>query len=167
MRQLRYTALALATVFAVGACGDDEEGPTGPSVADIAGTWDAAEFHIQGTEDPETQNLPIVPDMGGSFETTIQDDGSFTATLVIPDPTSEEEPQPIPLTGTLSIDGDTLTVDFDATTEALGFDDFTAEYTFGGDTFDWFSDSIDFDFPADDVDGEVPATISVELERVS
>lgn len=167
MRQLRYAALAVAAILAIGACGDDEEGPTGPQIEDIAGDWEATQFVFQSTEDPQLV-LPIIEGLDGSFEASIEVDGSFTATIEIPNPQTGDVIMG-DLAGTISLDDDALSVSFDSSSDApaLGFDDFSADYELDGDTFTWSADDVDFDFPNDEVEEQVPASVSVVLERVS
>ncbi len=133
---MRLTRLSLALML-VGAlavaCSDDD--PTGVTIADLVGTWNATAVTFTAVADttPATIDLPI-PVVTVTAE--IEADGSFTFTISVPGTadqvltgdfeitgantfslTADVDPTN-PLTGTfsLSTDGNTLTIDLPGTT---------------------------------------------------
>ena len=139
MRIARVLA-AGAMALAVAACSDDS---TGITVEDLVGTWEATEIVFTSTADP-SESVDAV-DFGVSLTVTITSDG--TVTSVFDDGQGGTDTD----SGTLSVDGSTLTI---------GSDSFEAERS--GDVLT-LTGAVGFDFDEDGSDD--PATVVVRLER--
>jgi hypothetical protein len=126
--------------LAVAACSDDS---TGITVEDLVGTWEATEIVFTSTADP-SESVDAV-DFGVSLTVTITSDG--TVTSVFDDGQGGTDTD----SGTLSVDGSTLTI---------GSDSFEAERS--GDVLT-LTGAVEFDFDEDGSDD--PATVVVRLER--
>lgn len=164
--------LALATIT-VPACGDD---PVGIEVAELAGFWNGTQLEYDDiTGDAPGFGLDAVADAGGILTLAIEENGSFTGLVEIPDVTLNPqtgETVGVTIGGILSIvDPNTLSIDFDAATEALGpFTDFDAEFTLQAGVLTFVVEETTFDFPdplEEEILGEsrgaVAATLSVTL----
>jgi hypothetical protein len=103
-------ALPLLLVGAVAvACGDDEDGgPTGPTIADLAGTWDATSLKLTHPN----ATVDLVQTFGGTVTLEVTTAGAYTFTGSVPgQPT-------LTITGEFQITGTntfTLTNDADPT----------------------------------------------------
>lgn len=140
MKLLRTASVLVLSAFALTAC---DEGVTDVEVADLAGTWNATQFEYTDQE-YSTFSIDAISDAGGSVSLTVQESGAFVGTINIPNLTPGE----LPIGGTLSINGDSLVVDFDANTESYGlFSDFTASFDLDGDVLTFVNDDTTFDFP--------------------
>ena len=164
MKFLRTASMLGLVMLAMTACDD----ATGVEVADLAGSWNATRFEYSDDANP-TFSIDAISDAGGSVTLDVQESGAFSGMIDIPGLT----PQALPIGGTFSIDGDTLTVDFDAQTESYGlFGDFTASFSLNGDVLTFINTDTTFDFP-DTLEeqagigarGEVNADLSVRLVR--
>lgn len=102
--------LFLMGVIAVG-CGDDDgNGMTGPTIADLAGSY----VMTQGTLDPAAPQIPNVDLLlvtSSAPTLVIESDGDFTLTLAL-----LGQPAPLQVTGSIAITGSntgTVTTDMD------------------------------------------------------
>ena len=138
MRVARVLA-AGAMVVAVAACGDS----TGITVEDLVGTWEATE--IVFTNSANTSESVDVIDLGASLTGTINSAG--TVSTVFDDGQGGTDSD----SGTLSVDGSTLTV---------GGDTFAAERS-GNVLILTGEDQWDFDEDGTDE----PATLTIRLVR--
>ncbi|HEX9632829.1 MAG TPA: hypothetical protein VGA02_10225 [Gemmatimonadales bacterium] len=138
MRVARVLA-AGAMVVAVAACGDS----TGITVEDLVGTWEATE--IVFTNSANTSESVDVIDLGASLTVTINSAG--TVSTVFDDGQGGTDSD----SGTLSVDGSTLTV---------GGETFEAERS--GDVLILTGDG-EWDFDEDGTDD--PATLTIRLVR--
>jgi len=97
------SALLLAAVSGVAACGDDN---TGPTTASVAGTYHTtrAEVTFPGGEPFDALAL------GLSVDIVLTPQGTTTGTLVVPAPFTENgvDEDLIDLTGTFTVTGNTL-----------------------------------------------------------
>jgi hypothetical protein len=106
-------ALPLLLVSAIAvACGDDEEaGPTGPTIADLAGSWDATSLKLTLNANPAV-SVDLVQTFGGTVTLDVTSAGRYTFTGSVPgQPT-------LTVTGDITITGAntfTLTNDDDPT----------------------------------------------------
>jgi hypothetical protein len=128
-----------AMVVAVAACGDS----TGITVEDLVGTWEATE--IVFTNSANTSESVDVIDLGASLTVTINSAG--TVSTVFDDGQGGTDSD----SGTLSVDGSTLTV---------GGETFEAERS--GDVLILTGDG-EWDFDEDGTDD--PATLTIRLVR--
>ena len=138
MRVARVLA-AGAMVVAVAACSDS----TGITVEDLVGTWEATEIVFTNSANPSETVDGI--DLGVSLTVTINSAG--TVTTVFDDGQGGTDTD----SGTLSVDGSTLTI---------GSDTFEAERS--GDVLTLTGD-VEFDFDEDGSDD--PASVLIRLER--
>ena len=138
MRVARVLA-AGAMVVAVAACGDS----TGITVEDLVGTWEATE--IVFTNSANTSESVDVIDLGASLTVTINSAG--TVSTVFDDGQGGTDSD----SGTLSVDGSTLTV---------GGETFEAERS--GDVL-ILTGEDQWDFDEDGTDD--PATLTIRLVR--
>ena len=168
MKSLRTATVLVLSLFVLTACDDDDT--TSAEVADLAGAWNTTQFEYTDNANP-TFSLDVISTLGGSLTIDVTESGSFTGSVDIPNVT----PGPLPIGGTFSINGDSLSVDFNAQTEAYGLvDDFDAAFTLsgGGNVLTLTNDDVMYDF--DDTleagagleqRGEVSATVDVVLQR--
>ena len=105
MSPLRASLLAFS-LAALAACGDD--GPTDPTPASVAGTYEATTFDV--TFAGSSQPLDVLA-IGGSLEVVLTPQGTTTGTLIVPAELTEDgiDEDVIDLTGTYTITGNTLT----------------------------------------------------------
>jgi hypothetical protein len=171
MKPLRNASALVLAALALTACG---ESTTTVEIADLAGSWSATQFEYEDQSVPGF-SVDAISDAGGTLNVTVQESGAFSGDLRIPGLTVDGMGQTItvPVGGTFSINGSTLSVDFDAATEALGLlVDFDASFDLNGDVLTFTTEDADFDFP-DAIEelagigarGEVPATLTVRLVR--
>lgn len=147
MKSLRTASLLVLAAFALTACDDSS---TGVTLADLAGVWTATQFEYIDNANPGF-SIDAVADAGGSVSLDVSESGSFTGSLRIPgltvNPTNGETIT-VDIGGTISIDGDTLSIDFNAATEALHlFSDFDASFELNGDVLTFVNEDSSFDFP--------------------
>lgn len=172
MKPLRTASVLVLSALALTAC---DESTTSVEIADLAGSWSATRFEYTDQANPLFSIDAISPEIGGTLNVTVQETGAFSGDLRIPNLTVDGTGQTItvPVGGTFSIDGSTLSVDFDAATEAIGLlSDFEASFDLNGDVLTFVTEDTSFDFP-DQLEelagigarGEVPATLTVRLER--
>jgi hypothetical protein len=128
-----------AMALAVAACSDS----TGITVEDLVGTWEATEIVFTSTADP-SESVDAI-DLGASLTVTINSAGTVTTVFDNGQGGTDTD------SGTLSVDGSTLTI---------GSDTFEAERS--GDVLT-LTGAVDFDFDEDGSDD--PATVVVRLER--
>ena len=107
MKALRHLSIVLLLVVMSVTCSDSNE-PDVVTVADLVGTWTATRLQVT---DPGGTVLPIPVDLvgplvGGSLEITVAASGSFTGSF-----RASAGSQSIPVAGTVSISGNTLTID--------------------------------------------------------
>lgn len=138
MRIARVLA-AGAMALAVAACSDS----TGITVEDLVGTWEATEIVFTSTADP-SESVDAI-DLEASLTVTINSAGTVTTVFDNGQGGTDTD------SGTLSVDGSTLTI---------GSDTFEAERS--GDVLT-LTGAVDFDFDEDGSDD--PATVVVRLER--
>jgi hypothetical protein len=123
----------------VAACSDS----TGITVEDLVGTWEATEIVFTSTADP-SESVDAI-DLAASLTVTINSAGTVTTVFDNGQGGTDTD------SGTLSVDGSTLTI---------GSDTFEAERS--GDVLT-LTGAVDFDFDEDGSDD--PATVVVRLER--
>jgi hypothetical protein len=128
-----------AMALAVAACSDS----TGITVEDLVGTWEATEIVFTSTADP-SESVDAI-DLEASLTVTINSAGTVTTVFDNGQGGTDTD------SGTLSVDGSTLTI---------GSDTFEAERS--GDVLT-LTGAVDFDFDEDGSDD--PATVVVRLER--
>ena len=166
MKFLRTASVLVLSAFVIVAC--DDEDTTGIEVADLAGTWDATQFEYTDNDNP-TFSLDVISDLSGDLTIDVAESGSFTGTLFIPNITADT----VPLGGSFSITGDTLSIDFNSASEMTGLvSDLDAEYQLSGDVLTLTNDGVSYDFP-DQLEqavgleprGEVSATVDIRLVR--
>ena len=146
MKFLRTVGVLALSAFVFTACDD----ATGVEVADLEGNWSATQFEYIDSN-VSGFSLDAISDAGGSLTLDVAADGSFTGTLSIPGLTvnpNTGETITLPIGGSFSINGDTLSIDFDSTTEGYGlFGDFDATFTLDGDVLTFTNPATTFDFP--------------------
>lgn len=162
MRRTRcLTALLLALILPLAACGDDDE-PTGNDdpVAELAGTWTAQSFVYTADDDPNTTvDLTQLPGGLGIQSLTIAADGSFTGTVALPDVGN------VPLSGSLSnVTGSSMTITFTGAAAQALTNPLVVSYTLSGDILTFEADDVTFDFTLQG-NAEVPANLTVTLVR--
>jgi hypothetical protein len=172
MKLLRTASVLVLSAFVLSACDED---PVGIVIADLAGMWNATQFEYTDNAIPSF-SIDAISDAGGAVSLDVAESGAFTGTIMIPGLTvnpATGETITVDIGGTLSIDGDILTVDFNAATEALGlFGDFDATFELSGDVLTFVNDDTSFDFP-DAIEEQagigareaVPATLSTRFTR--
>lgn len=181
MKLLRTATVLVLSVFALTACDDDA---TSVEIADLAGMWNATQFEYSDAENTAFAVDAITLVEGSSVTLDVEESGSFSGTIRVPgltvDPTTGETIT-IPLSGTLSVDGNLLNVEFDQQTLAITcpteeqclFESFVATFELSGDvltfrnadtTFD-FPDTIEAATPGVEVRGAVPAILEARFER--
>lgn len=166
MKFLRTAGVLALAAFVLTAC--DDSSTTGVEVADLAGAWTASMFQYTDQANPSF-SVDVVGDLSGSVSLTVGEDGSFTGTLEI----GLLETGPVPMAGTFSISGDTLSIDFTGQASMAGLvSDIDAEFTLNGDNLTLMNDDVSWDFPdlfeqqyQIEVRGEVPAELEVHLSR--
>lgn len=176
MKLARIASVIVLALFVFAACDDDD--PSGPVIADLAGFWNATQFQYDdATGDFPGFGIDAIVDGGGTITLDVEESGAFSGTLSIPDLTVDPqtgETITIPIGGTISlIDDNTLSIDFNAATEQLGFfGDFDASYTLTGDVLTFVNDDTSFDFPDDTEQlilgttrGIVAVTLTARFER--
>ena len=161
MKLLRTATALVLTALVFTAC----DSLTGVSTSDLAGMWDAEEFSYTdntGRTNPVTNeplSLDVISDLNGALALDVDENGAFTGTVTIPTVTVDTAGNtvPAPVGGTLTVDGDSLKIDFDAATEALGFfGDFGATFTLEEDVLTFTNDATTFNF--------LPLEAQLELE---
>ncbi len=175
MKFLRTASVLALAVFAFTATACDDSSTTGVEIADLEGMWTATQFEYSDNATPSFA-IDAVSDAGGSVTLDVAADGSFTGTISIPgltvNPTTGETIT-LPIGGTISVDGDSLSVNFNAETEAYGlFGDFDASFELNGDVLTFVNTDSSFDFP-DALEeqagigarGEVSATLTTRFTR--
>ena len=177
MKFARTLGVLALSAFTLAGCDDDD--PTGVTVADLEGFWNATQFqYTDATGDYPSFGIDAVSaTVGGSVTLDVASNGSFDGTIMVPGLTvnpATGETIEVPIGGTLSLNDDgTLGIDFNAQTEQLGFfGDFDAEYTLSDDVLTFENDDTSFDFP-DAVEqqligttrGSVDATLNARFER--
>lgn len=171
MNRLRTASVLALSALALAAC---DESTTSVEIADLAGSWSATQFEYADPSFPGF-SIDAISDAGGTLNVTVQESGAFSGDLRVPGLTVDGTGQTItvPVGGTFSINGSTLSVDFDAATEALGlFGDFDASFDLNGDVLTFTTEDTTFDFP-DQLEelagigarGPVPADLTVRLVR--
>ncbi len=104
-------ALLLASAIAI-ACNDDNKtGPTGPTIADLTGTWNATSVKLTLNANPAV-SVDLVQTFGGTVTLDITSAGRYTFTGSVPGL------PPLTITGDFQITGTntfTLTNDADPT----------------------------------------------------
>jgi hypothetical protein len=77
-------ALPVLLVGAIAvACGDDDEEPTGPTVDDLAGSWDATSLLLTWNANPAV-SVDLVQTFGGTVTLVITAAGRYTFTAAVP-----------------------------------------------------------------------------------
>lgn len=99
---LRAAALGLA--LATAACGDDDD-PFSPTMENVAGSYTASTFTAQSDL---LGNLDLLA-MGASVSITLDEDGTTTGRLFVPELGEDDGDVDVDLTGTWSLTGDTVT----------------------------------------------------------
>lgn len=172
MKFLRTASVLVLSVLVFAGCEDDA---TGVEIADLAGDWTATQFEYTDNSIPAL-SLDAISDAGGTVTLSVAESGAFTGTLSIPGLTVDPSTGAtitVPIGGTFSISGDTLSIDFNAATEGLGlFGDFDATFELNGDTLTFVNEDSSFDFPDAieqgaglPVRGDVSATLTVTVVR--
>ncbi|HWP38708.1 MAG TPA: hypothetical protein VNL18_14275 [Gemmatimonadales bacterium] len=128
------------------ACGDT----TGVSTDSLVGTWNATKFEFSNPAN-SAQKADLVA-LGGSFTLTIAASGSYTATFQEPGGAAET------VTGTISVQGDTLTVSESGQGSPTRF-----RASRSGNTLTLDSSDEEFDF--DDNGTEEPARLVIVLVK--
>jgi hypothetical protein len=59
------------------ACGDDDEGTTGPTIADLVGTWNATTVNLTWNANPTTE-IDLVQGLGLTVQIVVNADGTYT-----------------------------------------------------------------------------------------
>ncbi len=154
-----------AVLVAALAAGCDDDSVTGLTLRDLAGDWAASAFTFTSVADPSHQ-IDLIANLGGSMTLIMQNNGSFTGTVFLPDVT----PIPLPIGGTVALDAaaGTMAVSFDQQTLGYGlFDDFVAEFTLDETRriLTWSFGPTPFDFPQNPEVGEEAAMALVVLTR--
>ncbi|MFO7892863.1 MAG: hypothetical protein R6U63_03930 [Longimicrobiales bacterium] len=166
MKLLRTASVLVLSAFALTACDDDA---TGVEIDDLAGLWNATQFEYTD-QDNTAFSVDVIGDLAGSLSLDVSEDGSFTGTIEI----QLLETGPVPMQGTFSINGDTLSIDFTGQASAAGLvSNIEAAFTLNGDVLTLTNDDVSFDFPDTfeastdgiEVRGEVPAILEVRLSR--
>jgi hypothetical protein len=165
MKFLRTASVLVLAAFALTGCDEDA---TGVEVADLAGAWTAQQFEYTDQANPSF-SVDVIGDLGGSVALDVADDGSFTGSMEI----QLLETGSVPMAGTFSISGDTLSIDFTGQASMAGLvSDIEAAFTLDGDQLTLTNDDVTFDFPdifeqqnGIDVRGETGATLEVFLNR--
>lgn len=106
----KWFCFALPVLLVAGlaaACGDDDEGPSGPSFADLAGSWRATTTVFTLNADPSV-TLDIVQTLGAVVDLVLVSDGSFVFDIDVPGLGLTQ------VTGSYTLDGNTATVINDA-----------------------------------------------------
>lgn len=148
MRTIRF--LALLAVVPIGAgCGDDDG--TGPSPAQLTGTWSATKFEFASTSDPSTRLDAI--SLGATLTMVLESDGSLSLTVIIPEESSDTA------TGSWTAEGDVLTISLE--TGLSG--DWQFDMSLSGDTLTLSGAHVEWDFNDDGVDD--PALLNLVLVR--
>lgn len=167
MKFLRTATVLVLSVFVLTAC-DDDDTTTSVEVADLAGAWNTTQFEYTDNANPSF-SIDVISTLNGSLTIDVNETGSFTGEVEIPNVT----PGPLPIGGTFSISGDSLSVDFNAQTESYDLvDDFDAAFTLSGNVLTLTNNDVTYDFNDTleagsglEVRGEVSATVDVVLQR--
>lgn len=165
MKFLRTASVVVLAAFALTGCDEDA---TGVEVADLAGTWNATRFEYTDQATPAF-SVDVIADLQGTVTLDVGEDGSFTGTIEI----VLAETGQVPMAGTFSISGDTLSIDFTGQASMAGLvSDIDAAFTLDGDVLTLSNDNVTFDFPDAfeqqaglEVRGEVAAELDVRLTR--
>lgn len=171
MKFLRTASVLVLTAFALTACDDDTTGTTTLDVSDLAGAWNATQFEY--TDNANTDfSIDVITDLGGDLNIDVAQSGDFTGGLFVQGVT----PDTLPLSGSFSISGDTLSIAFSPTSPAVQaglVSDLDAAYSLNGNVLTLTNDNVDYDFPNSieaatpgiEERGEVPATVDITLNR--
>ena len=154
MKALRNLSIVLLLVVLSVTCSDSNE-PDVVTVGDLVGTWTATRFQIT---DPSGTVLPVPVDLvgalvGGSLEITVAANGSFTGSF-----SATAMSQAIPVAGTVSISGNTLTIDF---TDGLD-QPISGAFVLDGDELTVTGSNLTFDYGGQTING---ASVILVMER--
>jgi len=154
MKTLRYLPVFPLLIALSVSCGDSNE-PDVTTVADLVGAWTATKFEVT---DPSGTVLPVPVDLvgpfvGGSLDITISSNGSFTGTFRLPLGSNPE-----PVAGTISIQGNVLTIDF-----TTGLDDpISGQFVLNGDVLTVTGTNLSFTYLGETITG---ASVILVMER--
>lgn len=147
--QARVSWLALVAILA-SACGD--EGPSDDlSYSELVGTWPLLSLVFTSDADPGTTF--DFTGASGSGSLTFEDDRTFLL-ILLPDPGSPTES----ITGTVEIDGQTITLNDDAETDPVHL---TGRRT--GTRLELETEEAEYDFNGDGTDE--PARVDIVFTR--
>ena len=162
MLRARSIALLLALLVPVAACGGDDDDSDADPLDQLVGTWTTQSFTYTADADPSTA-LDIFALAGLGIQTiTVNADGSFSGSLILPD--EQGQPQQIPLTGTLdNVTQGTLTINFTgAAAQALS--DLDASFDVSNDILTLVATDVSFDFTLQG-NAPIPADLTIVLVR--
>jgi hypothetical protein len=97
-------AVALCLALAVAGCGDDDD-PFSPTVENVAGSYTASTF----TAESDLVGTLDLLAMGATVSVTLNEDGTTTGRLFVPEGGEEGGDLDVDLAGTWSLTGDTVT----------------------------------------------------------
>jgi len=147
----RERALAVLLVLAgSAACGGD--GGTGPSKAELTGTWSASRIEYTNVANP-AQKVDVAQ-QGATLTLGLQSGGVFTIALLVPGEA------PVDISGLWSSSTDVLTLRW---TSGAANNEMQFDMTLTGNSLSLVGADSEFDFDGDDVDD--PATLSLTLTR--
>lgn len=150
MNLVRMAVMLVGAGLMVG-CGDDGTSPADLTLADLVGGWTAGEFEFTDQSNP-AQSIDLIA-LGGEVALSLASNGSYTIVMLPPLST------PDVTEGSATVEGGLLVVTDD---EAPG-ETVTFTLTLSGNTLTIETDEVEFDFGGGDVPADLRAVFSVPV----
>lgn len=147
MRLLPIAATGALTIGFVLGCGDSTEPQGDVTIADLVGTWNATSIVYTDNATGQSVNAFL---FGARLQITVAANGTYTGSV------TEPGGAPQAITGTITVQGGTITI----TDDAAPGDAAVGTFTLSGNTLT-ITAQDEFDFGA----GDVPATLVLVMVR--
>lgn len=167
MIRSRSFRLALFLLFAVVACGDDDNstGPTDPLEA-LVGAYQTQSFVYTAMANPELTTGNLVGIGVGITALTVNADATFSGSATLP---IQGEFQTLQVTGTLTaVTSSSLTINFDPPADQLLPNPLPVAYEMSGSVLTFSASNVNFDYSlVGGPPGDTPSTLDVVLLKTS
>lgn len=164
LRRRNALPMVIAALLAAGLAACDSGSPMESdmmTLADLAGTWEVTSFSYTSNDNPAMAFGLI--QAGGVSTLSIQPQGNFTGTILLPDAITGQGDMTLPISGIMRlVDVACIRIDFVPEIPPF-FMAMETDFELRGNTLTIINTTSDFDFDQDGV--PEPATLQVTAER--